>query len=129
MIKDCLAKVSIAVFVLLNTFFRCSSNFNLTSKIIPRCFQELTWESLLLLKSKRGCDTLFTFLQNIISWACLIRSGLKFIFHWKAQSVIFFRSLFNSIADVFVLCPTRNTEVSSADSLAFDDKLSDKSLT
>ena len=94
-------KSPIVLFVLLNTFFRCSSNFNLTSKITPRCVWELTWETLLLLKSKGGCITFFAFLLNVISWACLLRSGLRVIFHWKAQSLIFFRSLFNSIADVF----------------------------
>ena len=110
------------------TFFRCSSNVNLTTKITSRCVWELTWETLLLLKSKGGCVTFFNFLLNMISWACLLRSGLKVIFHWKAQSLIFFRSLFNSIADVFISCTTENREVSSANSLALDDKQSGKSL-
>ena len=33
-----------------------------------------------------------------------------------------------SIADVFILCTTENRKVSTANSLAFDDKPSDKSL-
>ena len=76
-------KSPIVLFVLLNTFFRCSSNVNLTSKTTPKCFSELTWETLLLLKSKGGCAIFFNFLLNIISWACLLRSGLKVIFHYK----------------------------------------------
>ena len=40
----------------------------------------------------------------------------------------FFRSLFNSIVDVFISCTTENREVSSANSLALDDKPSGKSL-
>ena len=42
--------------------------------------------------------------------------------------MIFFRSLFNSIVDVFISCTTENREVSSANSLALDDKPSGKSL-
>ena len=74
-------KSRINLFLLLNTFFRCSSNVNLTSKITPRCVWKLTWETLLLLKSKGGCVAFFNFLLNMISWACLLRSGLKVIFH------------------------------------------------
>ena len=111
-------KSPIVLFVLLITFFRCSSNVNLTSKITSRCVWELTWETLLLLKSKGGCVAFFKFLLNMISWAYLLRSGLKVILHWKAQSLIFFRSLFNSIADVFLSCTSENREVSSANSLA-----------
>ena len=133
--KACLAnklesffKSPIILFVLLNKFFRCSSNVNSTSKIIPRCIWKITWETLLLLKSKGGCGAFFNFLLNMISWACLLRSGLKVIFHWKAQSLIFFRSLFNSIVDVLMSCTTENREVSSANSLALDNKPSGKSL-
>ena len=120
-------KSPIVLFVLLNTFFRCSSNVNLTSKITRRCVWKLTWETLLLLKSKGGCVTFFNFLLNI-SWACLQQSGLKVIFHWKAQSLIFLRSLFDSIADVFISCTTENRDVLSANSLALDDKPSGRSL-
>ena len=135
MTKVCLAnklktffKSPIVLFVLLNTFFRCSSNVNLTSKITPRCVWKLTWETLLLLKSKGECVAFFNFLLNMISWAFLLRSGLKVNFHWKVQSLIFFRSLFNSIADVFISCTTENRELSSPNSLALDNKPSGKSL-
>ena len=121
-------KSPIVLFVLLNTIFRCSSNVNLTSKIIPRYFWDLTWETLLLLKNRRGCVAIFSFLLNIISWDCLLRSGLKVNFHGKAQSLTFFRSLFNSIANAFISCTTKNREVLPANNLAFDDKPSDKSL-
>ena len=116
------------LFVLFSTFFRCSSTVNVTSKIIPRCVWELIWETLLLLKSKEGCVVFFNFLLNMISWACLLWSGVKVIFHWKAHSLIFFRSLFNSITDAFISCTTENREISSANSLALDDKPPGKSL-
>ena len=76
----------------------------------------------IIIAEKGGCVTFFNFLLNMTSWACLLRSGLKVIFHWKAQSLIFFRLLFNSIADAFISCTTENREVSLANSLAFDDK-------
>ena len=79
------------LFILLNSIFRCSSNVNLTSKITRRCFGELIWETLLLLKSKEGCVAFFSFLVNIISWASLLPSRLKVILYWKTQSLIFFQ--------------------------------------
>ena len=49
-------------------------------------------------------------------------------FPLKGPIIDFFRSLFNSIVDVFISCTTENREVSSANSLALDDKPSGKSL-
>ena len=65
--------------------------------------------------------------MNITCWAYLLQSGLKDIFHWKAQSLIFFSSLFNSVIDAFVLCTSGNI-ASSGNSLVFDDKPTNKSL-
>ena len=53
---------------------------------------------------------------------------MKVIFHWKVQSLIFFKSFFNSTADAFTSCTIKNREVSLASHLAFDNKPSDKSL-
>ena len=135
MIKACLGnklesfcKSPTVLPVLLNPLFRCCSNVSFTYKITSRCFWYLIWGTLLLLKSKGECVAFFNFWLTIISWACLLRSGLKVVFHWKAKSLIFFRSPFNSIADVFISCTTENREVSSEDSLVFDDKPSSKSL-
>ena len=103
------------VLCFVNTFFRCSSNVNLMSKITPTCVWELTWETLLLLKNKGRCATLFNLLLNMISWACLLQSELKVIFHWKAQSLIFFfRSLFITQKQMCVRCTNENIGVSSA---------------
>ena len=62
------------------------------------------------------------------SWACLLGSGLKLIFHWKAQSLIFFKSLFSSFTEVVVSCFTEHRDVSSANSFALEDKSPDKSF-
>ena len=119
-------KSPIILFVLLNTFFRL--NVNLTSKITPICIWESTWETMLLLISKVEFFAFFNFLLDIIPWDWLLWSELKVIFHWKAKSLIFFRSLlFNSITDSLISWTTKNKKVSSANSLAFDDKSSHKS--
>ena len=46
-----------------------------------------------------GCH--FFFLLNVISCACLLESGLKLNFHWKAQLLINRKSLI-SLVDVFM---------------------------
>ena len=56
------------------------------------------------------------------SWACLLESGLKFIFHWKAQLLILAKSLFSSFADVFMSSVTESKDVSSANSLALEER-------
>ena len=37
----------------------------------------------------------------ITSWVCLLISGLKLMFHWKAHLLIFLRSSFSYLADTF----------------------------
>ena len=56
------------------------------------------------------------------SWGCLFGSGLKLIFHWKGHSFIVFKSLFKSLAELCMSWTTENREVSSANSLAFEEK-------
>ena len=101
-----LRKRPIVLLTLFRTLLRCSSNVNLTSNVTPRCFWEEVCKTLLLLKTKDGCGSFFILWLKITSWACLLGSGLKLIFHWKAHLLIFFRSSFNSLAE--------NNDVSSA---------------
>ena len=68
------------------------------------------------------------FQPNITSWACLLASGLKTIFHWKAQSLIFFKSSLSYGADTIISWIAENKDVSSANTLTLEDKLSDKLL-
>ena len=57
------------------------------------------------------------FLLNIISCACLAGSGLNFVFHWKAHSLIFSSSWLRSFAEASMSWTTENKDVSSANNL------------
>ena len=78
------------------------------------------------LKTKGGCDTFFNFLLKMTSWACLLRSRLKLIFHWKTQSLIFFKLLFSSFAEVVMSCVKEKKDVSSANNFALEDRSPEK---
>ena len=121
-------KRPIVLLTLFRTLLRCSSKVNLTSNVTPRCFWEEVCKTLLLLKTKDGCGSFFILRLKITSWACLLGSGLKLIFHWKAHLLIFFRSSFNSLAEAFTSWTTENNDVSSAKSFTLEDKSSAKSL-
>ena len=41
--------------------------------------------------------------EKITSWACLLRRGLKPLFHWNAQSFVFLKSLFTWVAELLAL--------------------------
>ena len=45
------------------------------------------------LNKRQEWSSFLVFLLNITSWACLVKSRLKIIFHWKAQLLITDRSL------------------------------------
>ena len=55
----------------------------------------------------------------MISGACLLGFGLKFIFHWKGKLLILAR-LLNLCADAFMLCATGNTDQPFANGLAIE---------
>ena len=55
------------------------------------------------------------------SWACLVVSGLKFIFHRVGQLLILSKSLLRLFVEVWMSCITENKGVSSAKSFALDD--------
>ena len=112
--------------VLLSIVLYCSSKVNFESNKTPKCFWDLHDETLALLKTKGGCDTFFNFLLKMTSWACLLRSGLKLIFHWKTQSLIFFKLLFSSFAEVVMSCVKEKRDVSSANNFALEDRSPEK---
>ena len=118
-------KSPIVLFVLVNTFFRCPSNVNLTSKEVV---WEFSWETLLLSKRKEWCVAFLT-----SCWIWFLELACYYL-DWKSFSIevpnywFFYKSVFKSIADVFISCTTENREVWSANSIALDDNPSGKSL-
>ena len=62
------------------------------------------------------------------SWACLLGSGLKLIFHRNAQLLILLKSLFKWLAVVLIFCTLEKRHVSSAKNLVVIDRFSDGSL-
>ena len=54
------------------------------------------------------------------SLACLLESGLKYIFHWKAHSLTFSISRFSFFVDSFISSTFEKREVSSAKTLHID---------
>ena len=63
------------------------------------------------------------------SYAYLVLSGLKFIFHWVALLLILSKSLLRLFAEVWMSCITENKHSSSAKSFVIDESPSVRSLT
>ena len=116
-----LRKIFIVLLIFLVKLFICSEKFNFISNVKPRCFwNKLLLNGILLNKRIRWSNVLI-FILNITSCACLLISGLKIIFHWKAQLVIVFRSWHNVVELVRMLFTTEERDVSSAKSLQFEE--------
>ena len=62
------------------------------------------------------------------SCVCLKKSGMKFVFHWKAQFFILFESLFKFSAVVVKSYTPEKCEVPSSERLGLEAKLSDRSF-
>ena len=62
------------------------------------------------------------------SCACLVVSGLKFIYHCVAQLLILLKSLLRLFAEAWMSCITENKDVSSAKSFTLDERPSIRSL-
>lgn len=102
--------------------------FSLVSKIIPECWWFVDRMTIVLLKFNDGGLSLFKSPRKITSWVCLLGSGLTHIFHRSTLLLIFFRTSFKFFADKVVSSTTQEREVSSAKSLEFETKLSERSL-
>ena len=112
----------IILHVLIKMYWICSSKVNFGYKNKPKCFCWWTWWTGLSLKFSDGYGFELVLWLNSNSWACLLGSGLKFIFHHTAHSEIFVRSLFRLIVLVVIPCMVENKEVSSAKSFGLDCK-------
>ena len=123
-----LRKRPIVLLIFLVILFVCSEKFNFTSIIKPRCFWNKQLLNGTLLTKRVGWRNFLIFLQNITSCACLLKSGLKIVFHWKAQLDIAFRSWLKVAALVWILFTTEKRDVSSAKSLQFEERSLGKSF-
>ena len=81
---------------------------------------------MLLVKTNEAWDNFWILREKIIAWECLFGSGLNLIFHWRAQLSILFKLTFKFLADKFLLNITEKKDVSSANSLGFETKFSEK---
>ena len=86
------------------------------------------WETLVLLNTNGGWYTSFASRLKMTSWACLVESVLKFVYHCKVQLFIIFKPLLRSFAGVWVSCTTGNKEVLSANSFTLVVRPSVRSL-
>ena len=75
-----------------------------------------------------GWQVFWILREKITSWACLLGSGLKLIFHWNAQLLILLKSLFKWLAEILTFCTMEKRDVSSTKSLSVVDRSSDRSL-
>ena len=82
----------------------------------------------MLLNERLGRINFLVFPLNITSCACLVKSGLKIIFHSKAQSLITVKSLRMAAVPNWMSLTTEKRDVSSAKSLQVEDTPFDKSL-
>ena len=102
---ESLHKSPIVFIVLLNTFLRCSSNVNLTSKITPKMFLRVNLGNIFIVEKQRRMCRLFSFSAeyDFLSLLPTIWIEIHFPF-FRGPNIGFLRSLFSSIADVFISC-------------------------
>ena len=94
----------------------------------PEMFWDILFFKGMSLNEREGSSSFLVFLLNITTCACLVKSGLKFNFHWKTQLLITVRPLCKVAALDWVLLTTTKRDVSSAKYLEFEDTLFNKSL-
>ena len=68
------------------------------------------------------------FTRKNTSWACLEGLGLKLIFHWCVQLLIFHNSLFKTLINEVISQTIEKREVPFGKSLGFDDNPVEKSF-
>ena len=107
------------LFTFLNMLWRFLRKSNLPLRYTPRIFWNNTC-----------CTELWLSLveDEMNFFFCFLWSGLKLIFHRFAQVFILLKSLFKLVTDKFILSTTEKRETSSAKSLAFVMRPSEKSF-
>ena len=118
----------IVLFTLAEIVLIWMSKNNSESKCKPKCFWESALLTGMLLKNVLRWIFLLVFLLKMTSWSCLVGSGLKLIFHWKAHLLFSFRSLLWFLAVLSGFLTVENRDVESSNNLGLHLRLSDKSL-
>ena len=75
---------SIVLLIFWVIFFMCSTKFSFASNVNPRCVWNALFSKRMLLNERLKWSSFIVSLLNITSCACLVKSGLKIIFNWKA---------------------------------------------
>ena len=114
--------------ILKSLSLRCSWKSSLVSNFLPRLLWVVAWMTTVLLSFNDGWFVLLSFLVKTTSCAYLLGSGLKHMFHWNTCLFTFFRSSFKFFADKVKSWTTEKREVSSANSLGCETKVSERSF-
>ena len=80
------------------------SNLNISVKVVPFIYaigEKVFFKRFYSLRGEIWGDSSFS-LEKITSFSCLLRSGLNYIFHWKAHLLIFSKSEFNYFANISI---------------------------
>ena len=80
----------------------------------------------MLLRQMEGCHVFWILQDKITSWACLLGSGLKLIFHWNTN-YLFYLNHYSNGRGINVLYCGKKGRI-SAKSLPVADRSSDRSL-
>ena len=119
------------LFILHSTVSRCFAKDNWLSWMIARCFWNVLCITLLLLNISGDGGMWYCFkfsTKNDCPWLFFFWIWIKLVFRWNAHLFIFAKSLFSLRAEVLISWITENKSLLSANSLAFKDNHSDKSL-
>ena len=121
--------IAIVFLTLLNILLMYSWKSNMVFKIVPWFSWNATCLIGLLLKWLEGWILILCLREKMTSWACSLGSGLKLIFYWNSQLLVFPRLLFKWFAQVLISHTLEKREVSSAKDLAFVKRSSERTLT
>ena len=91
-------------------------------------FVHCSWTNRTVAEVHTWVEWLYFFLLIFIFCACLLGSGLKLIFNWKAQSLLNSRSVLISLAEALTSWTTENKEMSSANNFCSLLRSFDQSL-
>ena len=97
--------------------FMCSVKFILTSHVNPWCFLDILFIKGMSLTKTQGYSSLLVFLLNMTFYDCLVKSGLKVIFHWKNKLLITVRSWCKVVAHDWMSFTPEKRDISSAKSV------------